>query len=86
MSAFLRLDREEGHVVELPDLGLALVHLITDAPLAKRALLVLLASGGWIAIGKAPAPAAVINPTQRVGGHGVHSLQTVDESLLAGAL
>lgn len=38
----------EGHVVELPQLGDVLVHAVADASLAKRALLVLLATGGWV--------------------------------------
>jgi len=86
MSARRRWDCEERHVVELPDLGLGLVHLVADTALAEGALLVLLASGGGMSVGKAPAPAAIVDTTQSFGRDAVHCLQAIDKLLLAGAL
>lgn len=85
-SARRRWDREERHVVELPNLGLGLVHLIPDAALSEGALLVLLALHGGISVVETFAPGAVVNPTKCVGGEAVHRLQAIDKLLLAGAL
>jgi len=62
-----RWDREERHVVELPNLGLRLVHLIPDAALSEGSLLVLLALDGGISVVETFAPAAIVNPTKCVG-------------------
>lgn len=76
----------EGHVVELPQLGDVLVHAVANASLAERALLVLLATGGWVTQGKAFAAGCIVDASQSVGCQRVYRLQTIDKLLLAAAL
>lgn len=60
--------------------------MIPDAAAADRSRLVLLASIGGIAHGKALAPGSVVDAAQRIRGHAVNRLQAVDELLLTRTL